>query len=323
MLYRYFYVEGLSMHSITKKIQELKKSRNAVILAHNYQRGEIQDIADFTGDSLGLSQQAAKTGADVIVFCGVHFMAETAAILCPDKTVLLPDPQSGCPMADMIDADGLRKKKAENPNTKVVCYVNTTAAVKAESDICCTSSNAVKIVSSIPEEEEIIFVPDKSLGAYVASKLGRKMTFWPGFCPTHHRILAQDVKKRKQEYPNAKIVVHPECTGDVIELADHVASTTGIAKYCRELNVKEIIVGTENGIIHRLQKESPDKTFIPATEQAICPNMKKNTLEKVLWCLEDMDTENEVTVPEDVAERAILAIERMLELSEPSPALKT
>ena len=311
------------MYSITKKLEKLKKSRNAVILAHNYQRGEIQDIADFTGDSLGLSQQAAKTDADVIVFCGVHFMAETAAILCPGKTVLLPDPQSGCPMADMIDAEGLKKKKAEKPDTKVVCYVNTTAAVKAESDICCTSSNAVKIVSSVPEDEEILFVPDKSLGAYVSSKLGRKMTFWPGFCPTHHRILAQDIKKRKREYPNAKVVVHPECTGDVIELADHVASTTGIAKYCRESNVKEIIVGTENGILHRLQKESPDKRFIPATELAICPNMKKNTLEKVLWCLEDMDAENEVTVPEDVAERARQAIERMLELSEPSPALKT
>ncbi|MFQ5863104.1 MAG: quinolinate synthase NadA [Candidatus Brocadiales bacterium] len=311
------------MRSIAEKIQELKKGRNAIILAHNYQRGEIQDIADFTGDSLGLSQQAAGTDAEVIVFCGVHFMAETAAILCPDKTVLLPDPQSGCPMADMITANGLREKKSKNPNTRVVCYVNTTAAVKAESDICCTSSNAQKIVSSIPEEDEIIFVPDKSLGAYVSSKLGRKMTFWPGFCPTHHRILAQDIEKRRREYPNAKVVVHPECTGDVIQLADHVASTTGIAKYCRESNAKEIIVGTENGIIHRLQKESPEKTFIPASEQATCPNMKKNTIEKVLWCLEDMDAENEVTVPEDVAERARLAIERMLELSEPSPALRS
>ncbi|MFQ5957062.1 MAG: quinolinate synthase NadA [Candidatus Brocadiales bacterium] len=311
------------MRNIITKIQELKKRHNAIILAHNYQRGEIQDIADFTGDSLGLSQQAARTDADVIVFCGVHFMAETAAILCPDKTVLLPDPESGCPMADMITAEGLRKKKSENPDAKVVCYVNTTAAVKAESDICCTSSNAKKIVSSIPEEDEIIFVPDKSLGAYVSSVLGRKMTFWPGFCPTHHRILAQDIEKRKREYPNAKVVVHPECTGDVIELADHVASTTGIAKYCRESNVGEIIVGTENGIIHRLQKECPEKTFIPATEQAICPNMKKNTIEKVLWCLEDMDAKNEVTVPEDVAERARLAIDRMMELSEPSPALRS
>lgn len=310
------------MHSIVEKIQQLKKRRNAIILAHNYQRGEIQDIADFTGDSLGLSQQAAGTDADVIVFCGVHFMAETAAILCPDKTVLLPDPQSGCPMADMITADGLRKKKSENPDAKVVCYVNTTAAVKAESDVCCTSSNAQTIVSSIPEDDEIIFVPDKSLGAYISSKLSRKMTLWPGFCPTHHRILAKDIEKRKREHPNAKVVVHPECTGDVIQLADHVASTTGIAKYCRESDTEEIIVGTENGIIHRLKKESPNKMFIPATEQAVCPNMKKNTIEKVLWCLEDMDAENEVTVPENVAEKARLAIGKMMELSEPSPALR-
>ncbi|MCP4365784.1 MAG: quinolinate synthase NadA [Planctomycetes bacterium] len=314
------------MESIAEKILRLKKDKNAVILAHNYQRGEIQDIADFAGDSLGLSQQAAETDADVIVFCGVHFMAETAAILSPDKKVLLPDPQSGCPMADMITADGLRKMKSENPGATVVCYVNTTAAVKAESDICCTSSNAEKVVSSIPEDQEVIFVPDKSLGAYVASQLGRKMTFWPGFCPTHHRILAQDVEKRKQEYPNAKVVAHPECTADVLELADLVASTTGIAKFCRESDVKEIIVGTENGIIHRLKKESPNKTFIEITEQATCPNMKKNTLEKVLWCLEDLDTDMEpehvVTVPEDIAKKARLAIERMLELSRPSPALK-
>ncbi|MEE9514572.1 MAG: quinolinate synthase NadA [Candidatus Brocadiales bacterium] len=310
------------MQGIIEKIQELKKSRNAVILAHNYQRGEIQDIADFTGDSLGLSQQAAATDADVIVFCGVHFMAETAAILSPGKTVLLPDPESGCPMADMITADGLREMKAKHPGARVVCYVNTSAAVKAESDICCTSSNDERIVSSISEEEEIIFIPDKSLGAYVASKLGRKMTFWPGFCPTHHRILAQNVEKRRQEYPNAKVAVHPECTGDVIELADVVASTTGIARYCRESDAKEIIVGTENGIIHRLKKENPGKTFIPTTDQATCPNMKKNTLEKLLWCLEDMDGENVVTVPEEVVERARLAIEKMLELSEPSPALK-
>lgn len=316
------------MESIAERILRLKKDKNAVILAHNYQRGEIQDIADFAGDSLGLSQQAAETDADVIVFCGVHFMAETAAILSPDKKVLLPDPQSGCPMADMITADGLRKMKSENPGATVVCYVNTTAAVKAESDICCTSSNAEKVVSSIPEDREVIFVPDKSLGAYVASQLGRKMTFWPGFCPTHHRILAQDVEKRKQEYPNAKVVAHPECTADVLELADLVASTTGIARFCRESDVKEIIVGTENGMIHRLKKESPDKTFIEITEQATCPNMKKNTLEKVLWCLEDLDTDTDaesehvVTVPEDIAKKARLAIERMLELSRPSPALK-
>lgn len=308
------------MNSLVKKIEELKKRRKAVILAHNYQRGEVQDIADFTGDSLGLSQQAAKTRAEVIVFCGVHFMAETAAILCPDKTVLMPDVHAGCPMANMITAEALRKKKEELPHSTVVCYVNTTAAVKAESDICCTSSNAQNVVSSIPKEEEIIFVPDKSLGHYISSKLGRKMYLWPGYCPTHHRILAQDIEKRKEEWPRAKVVVHPECTPDVIALADHVASTTGIARYARESEALEIIVGTENGIIHRLQKESPGKTFIPATPQALCPNMKKNTLEKVLWCLEDMETE--ITVPKDVSEKARLAIDRMMELSEPKTALK-
>lgn len=310
------------MGSIVEKIKGLKKRRKAVILSHNYQRGEIQDIADFIGDSLGLSQQAAKTRAEVIVFCGVHFMAETAAILCPDKTVLMPDVQAGCPMASMITPDALRKKKEETPGARVVCYVNTTAAVKAESDICCTSSNAQKVVSSIPEDEEIIFVPDKSLGDYVSSRLGRKMILWPGYCPTHHRILAQDILRCRKGHPEAKVVVHPECTPDVIALANHVASTTGIAKYARESEAREIIVGTENGIIYRLQKESPGKTFIPATDQALCPNMKKNTLEKVLWCLEDMETE--VSVPKDVAERARLAIERMMELSaELSHAVKT
>lgn len=310
------------MDGIVKKILELKKRRRAVILAHNYQRGEIQDVADFTGDSLGLSQQAARTDAEVIVFCGVHFMAETAAIICPDKTVLMPDVQAGCPMANMITAEALRKKKEELPHARVVCYVNTTAAVKAESDICCTSSNAQRVVASIPLEEEILFVPDKSLGAYVSSRTGRRMHLWPGYCPTHHRILSHDIKKRKEEWPVARVVVHPECTPDVIALADHVASTTGIAKYCGETDAQEIIVGTENGIIHRLEKESPGKTFIPATPQATCPNMKKNTLEKLLWCLEDMQTE--VKVPKSIAARARLAIERMLELStEPSHAIKT
>ncbi|MDI6761275.1 MAG: quinolinate synthase NadA, partial [Candidatus Brocadiaceae bacterium] len=213
------------------------------------------------------------------------------------------------------------KKKEELPHARVVCYVNTTAAVKAESDICCTSSNAQRVVASIPLEEEILFVPDKSLGAYVSSRTGRRMHLWPGYCPTHHRILSHDIKKRREEWPGARVVVHPECTPDVIALADHVASTTGIAKYCRETDAQEIIVGTENGIIHRLQKESPGKTFVPATSQATCPNMKKNTLEKLLWCLEDMKPE--ITVPKSIAARARLAIQRMLELSmEPSPALK-
>ena len=299
--------------SIIEKISELKKKHNAVILAHNYQRGEIQDVADFVGDSLGLSQQAARTDADLIVFCGVHFMAETAALLSPDKTVIMPDEHAGCPMASMITARELREKKKHYPNAKVVCYVNTTAAVKAESDICCTSSNAVKIVSSIPEDEDIIFVPDKSLGAYVSSCLGREMIYWEGYCPTHHRILADQIVKMKSDHPDAEVVVHPECTPDVIALADHVASTTGILNYAKSSNSKEFVIGTEIGILHRMKKENPDKTFMPVTPLSDCPNMKLNTLEKLLWSLEDIQFV--VTVPEEIAIEARKAIQRMLDLS--------
>ncbi len=298
---------------IIEKISELKKKHNAVILAHNYQRGEIQDVADFVGDSLGLSQQAAKTDADLIVFCGVHFMAETAALLSPSKTVIMPDEHAGCPMASMITARELKEKKKLYPNAKVVCYVNTTAAVKAESDICCTSSNAVKIVSSIPEDEEIIFVPDKSLGAYVSSCLDREMMYWEGYCPTHHRILAEQIVKMKSDHPEAEVVVHPECTPDVIALADHVASTTGILKYANSSNAKEFVIGTEIGILHRMKKENPGKTFMPVTPLSDCPNMKLNTLEKLLWSLEDIQFV--VTVPEEIAIEARKAIQRMLDLS--------
>lgn len=298
---------------IIEKISVLKKKHNAVILAHNYQRGEIQDVADFVGDSLGLSQQAAKTDADLIVFCGVHFMAETAALLSPDKTVIMPDEHAGCPMASMITARELKEKKKLYPNAKVVCYVNTTAAVKAESDICCTSSNAVKIVSSFPEDEEIIFVPDKSLGAYVSSCLDREMIYWEGYCPTHHRILAEQIVNMKSEHPEAEVVVHPECTPDVIALADHVASTTGILNYANSSNSKEFVIGTEIGILHRMKKENPDKTFMPVTPLSDCPNMKLNTLEKLLWSLEDLQFV--VTVPEDIAVKARQAIQRMLDLS--------
>ena len=299
--------------SIIEKISELKKKHNAVILAHNYQRGEIQDVADFVGDSLGLSQQAARTDADLIVFCGVHFLAETAALLSPDKTVIMPDEHAGCPMASMITARELREKKKLYPNAKVVCYVNTTAAVKAESDICCTSSNAVKIVSSIPEDEDIIFVPDKSLGAYVSSCLDREMMYWEGYCPTHHRILADQIVKMKSEHPDAEVVVHPECTPDVIALADHVASTTGILNYAKSSNSKEFVIGTEIGILHRMKKENPDKTFMPVTPLSDCPNMKLNTLEKLLWSLEDIQFV--VTVPEEIAVEARKAIQKMLDLS--------
>ncbi len=301
------------MSTLIDKINDLKKKRNAVILAHNYQRGDVQDIADFAGDSLGLSQKASKTEADIIVFCGVHFMAETASILCPEKMVLLPDEHAGCPMANMITLKELRIKKKELPHAKVVCYVNSTAAIKAESDICCTSSNAMKIVSSIPKDQEILFIPDKSLGGYVSSQLDRPMILWQGYCPTHHRILAEHIIKLKAAHPNAKVVVHPECTPDVIALADHVASTTGIAKYCNETNAREFIIGTEMGILHRLKKENPQKTFYVITQLADCSNMKLISLEKVLWSLEDLVYQ--IKVPDDIAAKARLAIQKMLDLS--------
>lgn len=297
--------------SLEEKILKLKKERNAIILAHNYQLGEVQDIADFVGDSLQLSQNAAATSAEVIVFCGVHFMAETAAILCPDMTVLLPDTHAGCPMANMINAEKLRKRKQELPGATVVCYVNTTAEVKAESDICCTSSNALKIVESL-DSDEILFIPDQYLGHYVSTQTDKKMVFWPGYCPTHIRILPQHIIRLKQEYPHAKVLVHPECRPEVIALADEVLSTGGMCRYAGRDDVNKMIIGTELGIIHRLKKENPDKIFIPVSEQAICPNMKLITLEKVLWSLEEMTPQ--VTVPEPIRIKAKAAVDRMLEI---------
>jgi len=292
-------------------ILHLKEQRKAIILAHNYQLGEVQDIADFVGDSLELSQKAARTDAEVIVFCGVYFMAETAFILCPDKTVLLPDMNAGCPMADMITAEKLRERKREFPSAAVVCYVNSTAEVKAESDICCTSANAVKVVESL-DAKEILFIPDQYLGHYVSTKTDKKMIFWPGFCPTHVRIQPQDITRLRLEYPQAKIVVHPECRPEVIALADEVLSTGGLCRYANRSDVKEMIVGTEVGIIHRLRKENPGKKFIPASEQAICPNMKLITLEKILWSLEEMAPE--IKVPEEIRLKAKAAVDKMLAL---------
>jgi quinolinate synthase len=297
---------------LIEEILHLKKDKNAIILAHNYQLGEIQDIADFVGDSLELSQKAAQTGAAVIVFCGVHFMAETASILCPDKRVLLPDLQAGCPMANMVTVEGLRQKKEEYPEVTVVCYVNSTADVKAESDVCCTSANAVKIVRNLPEQGRILFVPDQYLGYFVSDKTGREMILWPGFCPTHARIRSQDIIRLKQEYPQAKVVVHPECTPEVTALADEVLSTGGICRFAHDTAAVDIIVGTEIGILHRLRKENPDKRFIPASEQAVCPRMKLITLENVLWSLQEMAPE--VKVPEEIRLRAKSAVDRMLEV---------
>jgi quinolinate synthase len=298
---------------LSEEIRRLKDERRAVILAHNYQLGEVQDIADFTGDSLELSLKARETDARVIVFCGVHFMAETAAILCPDKLVLLPRPEAGCLMADMVDAPGLRRLKAEHPGALVICYVNTTAAVKAECDLCCTSANAVKLVSQVPPERPIIFVPDRYLGAYVEERTGRQMILWPGCCPTHLRILPEHIRARRQQFPQAKVIVHPECRPEVTALADEVLSTGGMVRYVRETMAHTIIVGTEMGIIHRLRKERPEKLYIPATEQAICPQMKLIRLEDVHRALTDLAPP--IAVPEEVrklAERSLLA---MLEAS--------
>ena len=300
---------------LAEKISALKERRNAVVLVHNYQLGEVQDIADFIGDSLDLSQRAAETDADVIVFCGVHFMAETASILCPDKVVLLPDVNAGCPMANMITAERLQAKKKEHPQAAVVCYINSSAEVKAESDICCTSANAVRVVESL-DAREILFVPDQYLGHYVSTKTSKKMILWPGFCPTHVRIKPERIKELKKEYPQARVVVHPECTPEVIALADEVLSTSGMCRYARRNEVREMVVGTEIGIIHRLKKENPGKRFIPISEQAICPNMKLITLEKVLWSLEEM--EPEVKVPEEIRLRAKAVVDKMIEIGRES-----
>lgn len=294
------------------RIQTLKQQRNAVILAHNYQPGEIQDIADYTGDSLGLSVQAAQTDADVIVFCGVLFMAETAAILSPQKTVLLPEIGAGCPMADMINAQQLRELKDQHPEALVVCYVNSTAEVKALSDYCCTSGNALELVRTLPKDRDIIFVPDQNLGGFIVERTGRDMILWPGYCATHVRIMTADVETARQVYPNAIVLAHPECNPDVRAIADELLSTGQMLKYAKTSDVNEFIIATEKGIIHSLQKQNPGKRFYPVTEKAICPNMKKISLEKVVWALEDM--QYQITVPEPVRTDAKRSLDRMLEV---------
>jgi quinolinate synthase len=296
--------------SLANKINELKQKRNAIILAHNYQRPEVQDIADYVGDSLGLSIAASKTKAEVIVFCGVNFMAETAAILCPDKNVLMPEAHAGCPMADMIDVEKLNRLKAEHPGLPVVCYVNSSAEVKAESDICCTSANAVKVVKSLPDKE-IIFVPDKFLGMFAQKQAPEKrLILFEGYCPTHAKILSQHIETARAEHPRAAVLVHPECRPEVIALADAALSTEGMLKYIRNSETSGFLIGTETGIIYRMQKENPGKKFYPVTELAICPNMKLTTLEKIIWSLED--TQTLVQVPEKIRLKAKMAIDRML-----------
>ena len=300
------------------EIEKLKKEKNAVILAHYYQEGEIQDIADYIGDSLGLSQQAAKTDADIIVFAGVHFMAETAKILSPTKKVLLPDIKAGCSLADSCPPHLFKKFKENYPDHLVITYVNCTAELKALSDIVCTSSNAVQIVESLPADQKIIFGPDRNLGAYVAKKTGRDLVLWNGACMVHEIFSREKITKLKERYPDAKILAHPECEEHILELADYIGSTTGILKYATSSPAKEFIVATEAGILHQMEKDNPEKTFIPAPPNNTCacndcPHMKRNTLEKLYLCLKNEMPE--ITLPADIIEKAVKPIERMLEIS--------
>jgi quinolinate synthase len=301
----------LKTQEYIEEIIKLKKERNAIILAHNYQRGEVQDIADYIGDSLGLSQKAAEVNEKVIVFCGVHFMAETASILAPNKTVLIPDITAGCPMADMISAQEMKEWKNKYPGRPVVCYINSTAEVKAECDFCCTSSNAIRVIEAV-NSNEILFAPDQYLGSYIASQTNKKLILWDGYCYVHRMILPKHILEKKKEFPEAEVWAHPECRGEVLELADKILSTGGMVKQARLTDKKEIIIATETGIIYRLKKENPDKNFYPAYEYAICSNMKKITLRKVLDSLKEMKFV--VKVPEETAEKAKDAIDRMIRI---------
>jgi len=320
---------------IKEEIFILKEKRNAIILSHNYQRGEVQDIADFVGDSLELSKTASTLNCDVIVFCGVHFMAESASILSPDKTVLLPELDAGCPMADMIQVSfprkvwrtfpgykvqpsfifphefTLRDIKAKNPGVPVVAYVNTTAQVKAESVICCTSANVVKIIESLPDEK-VICIPDRNLSMWAQKNTKKQVITWDGFCHVHDRVTKEDAIKARKEHPDAVLIAHPECRPEVLELADHVTSTSGMLRFAKASQAKEFIVGTETGLMHRLKKESPDKVFYPLRKDMICPNMKKTTLQSVLIALREM--KNVIKVPEEIRIPAKRALDRMLEI---------
>lgn len=301
--------------SLAEKVQELKKVRDAVIVAHNYQLSEVQDCADFVGDSLAMAKYASKTQASVIVVCGVHFMAESAAILNPNKTVLIPDLDAGCSLAECISVEELKKWKEEHPGAIVVAYVNTSAAVKAESDICCTSTNALKVVESFPQEKEILFVPDMYLGQWLRTQTHRAIHLWNGSCHTHVRIRPEPIFAMKKEHPQAELLMHPECgcLTACMHLADKILSTDGILKRAKESSAKEFIIATETGIIHRLKKENPKKVFYPAAQEATCEFMKKITLEKVLWSLEDI--QHQVAVPKEIAIKAYRALEKMMKIS--------
>ena len=316
----------LTRDELAERILRRKHELNAVILGHNYQRGDIQDVSDYVGDSLGLSQEAASTAADVIVFCGVHFMAETAKILAPHKTVLMPDLRAGCPMADFVTGESLRRVRQVMPDAAVVAYVNSTAEVKAESDICCTSSNAVRVAESIDRDRPILFVPDRNLAEYVAERTGRairststkertddpgEIVAWDGYCYVHDDLVMDELDAAKRAHPNARVVIHPEARRDLLERADYVVSTSGMAELAARHD--ELIIGTERGLIDRLHQLYPSKTIVPLSRAAICGNMKVNTLAKLAWCLDH--EQHQVVLDEDVRSRAELALQRMLDLS--------
>lgn len=302
----------MNRSELVKKISELKKEKNAVIVAHNYQIDDVQEIADVVGDSLALSQYCESGSADVIVFCGVHFMAESAKILSPEKTVLLPELHAGCPMADMVTADELREMKKKHPEAAVVCYINSSAEVKAESDICCTSSNALKVVKSI-KEKDIIFVPDKNLGTYVSTMVPEKnIILWEGFCVTHHRIRIEDVKKIKELHPDAQMLVHPECQDDIVKMADFVGSTKQIIDYATESKNNKFIIGTEMGVMYKLKKNNPRKEFFLMSQGLICPNMKKTSLKSVYNALNEW--KYVITLEESIRLKAKKSLDRMLEI---------
>ncbi len=302
----------MGIKELQKEIKKLLKEKNAILLVHNYQRPEIQDIADLTGDSLGLSIEASKTKAEIIVFCGVHFMAETASIVCPDKTVLLPVISAGCPMADMITTQSLVKKKRDLPGVPVVSYVNSPASVKAESDICCTSANAIQVVKSLGDYDTILMTPDRNLALYTQRYTDKKVVYWEGFCPYHDRLTAKQVRKVKNDHPKALFLAHPECRPEAIDLADEVKSTSGMLDYVRKAKHTEFIIGTETGIIHTLKTQNPDKVFIPADEKMICIDMKKINLTDIVNAL--LYISPVIKVAEDIRVRAMRAVERMLAL---------
>ncbi len=303
----------MSVIDLQNRIKKLLEEKNAILLVHYYQRAEIQDIADILGDSLVLSMEAARTDAEIIVFAGVRFMAESASILSPDKTVLLPREEAGCPLADMITVDQLEKAREENPDVKVVAYVNSSAEIKAHSDICCTSANAVKVVDSLTDAGRVLMIPDGNLARYTSLHTDKEIIPWGGYCPVHHFVTTEEVAAMKEQYPDAQFAAHPECAPEVLEMADFVGSTGGIIRFARETGAKEIIVGTESGIMHQLKKENPGKTFIPVSDKLICPDMKYITLEDILDALVEM--KYVIAVPDRIRVAANRALSRMLEVS--------